>query len=64
MNAKNELIKIINLSNEDLVYDLLKYALENIKNKNGMSTNELLNASESSLSFWDNDIDDKVWNNA
>ena len=25
---------------------------------------DLLKASESSLSFWDNPIDDKVWNNA
>ena len=27
-------------------------------------TNDLLTASASSLDFWDNPIDDKVWNNA
>ncbi|MBV9851901.1 MAG: hypothetical protein JO250_19720 [Armatimonadetes bacterium] len=24
---------------------------------------DLLSASESSLSFWDNDMDDRIWNN-
>ena len=31
--------------------------------RNEDNFNDLLAASESSLDFWDNDIDDEVWNN-
>lgn len=61
--AKERLLKIIDEIPENEVKKILDFA-EFIKAKEEQSLSEdLTKASESSLDFWDNDIDDEVWNN-
>lgn len=61
--AKERLLKIINEIPDKEVDKILDFA-EFLKAKRDKSVSEdLTKASESSLDFWDNDIDDKVWNN-
>jgi Ca2+-binding EF-hand superfamily protein len=61
--AKERLLKIIDEIPEQEVNKILDFA-EFLKAKKEKSlTKDLTNASESSLDFWDNDIDDEVWNN-
>ena len=61
--AKERLLKIIDEIPENEVKKILDFA-EFIKAKEEKSLSEdLTKASESSLDFWDNDIDDEVWNN-
>jgi len=54
--------------NADLIYNHLKKLYPGVNGvkvvKNNNEFEDLLLASESSLGFWDNDIDDEVWNNA
>ena len=60
--AKERLLKIIDEIPENEVKKILDFA-EFIKAKKEKSLSEdLTKASESSLDFWDNDIDDEVWN--
>jgi spore cortex formation protein SpoVR/YcgB (stage V sporulation) len=60
--AKDRLLKIINEIPEQEVEKILDFA-EYLKAKKEKSLSEdLTKASESSLDFWDNDIDDGVWN--
>ena len=53
--------------NADLIYNHLKKIYPDVKEvkfiKNNNEFQDLLFASENSLSFWDNEIDDEVWNN-
>lgn len=61
--AKDRLLKIIDEIPEKEVDKILDFA-EFLKTKSDKSVSEdLTEASESSLDFWDNDIDDEVWNN-
>src|SRR5699024_6969288 len=61
--AKKRLLEIIDEIPEQEVDKILDFA-EYLKVKKDKSvTEDLTKASESSLSFWDNDIDDEVWNN-
>ncbi|MCG1028786.1 DUF2281 domain-containing protein [Virgibacillus halodenitrificans] len=61
--AKDRLLKIINEISEQEVDKILDFA-EYLKAKRDKRMSEdLTKASESSLDFWDNDIDDEVWNN-
>ncbi len=61
--AKERLLKIIDEIPEQEVDKILDFA-EYLKAKRDKSVSEdLTKASESSLDFWDNDIDDEVWNN-
>ncbi|SFE00031.1 Protein of unknown function [Lentibacillus persicus] len=61
--AKDRLLKIIGEIPEQEVDKILDFA-EYLKSKRDKSVSEdLTKASESSLGFWDNDIDDEVWNN-
>ncbi|GGN66954.1 MULTISPECIES: DUF2281 domain-containing protein [Oceanobacillus] len=61
--AKDRLLKIIDEIPEKDVDKILDFA-EFLKAKSDKSVSEdLTEASESSLDFWDNDIDDEVWNN-
>jgi len=61
--TKERLLKIIEEISESEVDQLLSFA-EQLKNKSYKELSEdLLKASETSLDFWDNDIDDEVWNN-
>ncbi|MCT2534723.1 DUF2281 domain-containing protein [Aquibacillus koreensis] len=60
--AKERLLKIIDEIPEREVVKILDFA-EYIKIKREKSLFEdLTKASESSLDFWNNDIDDEVWN--
>jgi len=60
--AKERLLKIIEEIPEQEVDKILDFA-EYIKAKKEKSlSKDLTKASESSLDFWDNDIDDEVWN--
>lgn len=60
--AKERLIKIIDEIPEHEVDKILDFA-EYLKAKKEKSLSEdLTKASESSLDFWDNEIDDEVWN--
>ena len=60
--AKERLLKIIDEIPEQEVDKILDFAeyLKAKKEKN--VSEELTKTSESSLDFWDNDIDDEVWN--
>jgi hypothetical protein len=61
--AKERLLKIIDEIPDNEVIKILDLA-EFLKAKKEKSLSEdLTKASESSLDFWDNDIDDEVWNN-
>ncbi|MFD1385815.1 DUF2281 domain-containing protein [Oceanobacillus sp. FSL W7-1293] len=61
--AKDRLLKIIDEIPEQEVDKILDFA-EFLKAKSDKSLSEdLAKPSESSLDFWDNDIDDEVWNN-
>lgn len=60
--AKERLLKIIDEIPEREVDKILDFA-EYLKTKEDKSVSEeLTKASESSIDFWDNDIDDEVWN--
>ena len=62
--AKDRLLKIIDEIPDNEVIKILDYA-ELLKAKKEKSlAKDLTKASESSLDFWENDIDDEVWNNA
>ncbi|WP_106495930.1 DUF2281 domain-containing protein [Lentibacillus sp. Marseille-P4043] len=61
--AKQRLLKIIEEIPEqevDKVLDFAEYL--KVKRENSLSK-DLKKTSESSLDFWNNDIDDEVWNN-
>lgn len=61
--AKERLLEIIDEIPDQEVDKILDFA-EYLKSKTDKSiTEDLSKASETSLSFWDNDIDDEVWNN-
>ncbi|GGM33968.1 hypothetical protein GCM10011351_19940 [Paraliobacillus quinghaiensis] len=60
--AKERLLKIIDEIPDQEVDKILDFA-EHLKIKREKRlTEDLTKASESSLDFWDNDIDDEVWN--
>ena len=62
--AQEKLFGIIdNLSDKDLseVIDFIEYL--KLKKENQLYK-DLQHVSESSMDFWDNDIDDEAWNNA
>ncbi|WP_462419833.1 DUF2281 domain-containing protein [Salinicoccus sp. Marseille-QA3877] len=61
--TKDKLLKIIDEIPEQEVDKILDFA-EYLKAKREENiSEELSKASESSLDFWDNDLDDEVWNN-
>ncbi|MBM7569952.1 DUF2281 domain-containing protein [Aquibacillus albus] len=60
--AKERLLKIIDEIPEQEVDKILDFA-EYLKAKKEKDlSKDLTKASESSLDFWDNDIDDEIWN--
>lgn len=60
--ARERLIKIINEISEVELAKVLDFA-EYIKDKEEKKTyKDFTKASESSLEFWNNDVDDDVWN--
>lgn len=63
MNAEKEkLLKIIDEIPESDLAKILDFARYLRDKKEKKLYNDLSKASESSLDFWDNDIDDGVWN--
>jgi hypothetical protein len=61
--AKERLLKIIEEIPDNEVIKILDF-VEYLKAKKEKNlTKDLTKASESSLDFWDNEIDDEVWNN-
>ncbi len=61
--AKERLLKIIDEIPEQEVAKILNFAEYLKAKKEKRLSEDLTKASESSLDFWDNDIDDEVWNN-
>jgi len=63
-DKKNLLIKLIDEIPESKIPEVIDFnhVLEK-NNKHDQEFKELMYASESSMGFWDNDIDDEVWNN-
>jgi hypothetical protein len=60
--AKERLLKIIDEIPEQEVDKILDFAeYLKAKKEKGLSK-DLTQASESSIDFWDNEIDDEVWN--
>lgn len=63
-SAKQILINLINEIPEINIPEVIDF-IGYLKVKNEMDTfKELENASNSSLDFWNNDLDDEVWNDA
>jgi len=62
--VRKDLLELINRVSEQEAIEILNFALflEMKRQKNEFKNLEV--ASQSSLAFWDNDIDDEVWNNA
>lgn len=60
--TKEYILKLIDEFPEKDLPEILNY-IEYIKTKkSNLDHLDLQNASESSISFWDNEIDDEVWN--
>jgi len=61
--SKSILLKLIDDIPENQIQEVIDFVLF-LKNKqNNQVFKDLLSASESSIDFWNNDIDDDVWNN-
>ena len=62
--ARKILINLIEEIPEDNIPEVIDF-IGYLKIKNELEVlRELENASSSSMEFWNNDIDDEVWNNA
>jgi len=62
-NVKKKLIKLIEEMSEKEVVEVIDFVgYLRLKREKAVIT-DLEKASESSLGFWDNEIDDEVWNN-
>lgn len=60
--AKERLLKIIDKFPDQEIDKILDFAEYLEAKKEKRLSDDLTKASESSLDFWDNDIDDEVWN--
>lgn len=64
MNAgKSILIKLIDEIPESQIPEVIDFIMFLKIKKDKQIFKDLICASESSIDFWDNDIDDEVWNN-
>lgn len=64
MNAgKSILLKLIDEIPESQIREVIDFILFLKNKKDNQVFIDLMSASESSIDFWDNDIDDEVWNN-
>lgn len=62
--AKKILLKLIDEIPENQISDVIDF-IGYLRVKNEMDIfKDLQEASNSSIDFWDNEIDDEVWNNA
>jgi len=64
-NNKNLLIKLIDEIPESKIPEVIDsiMPLKKSNSKHDQEFKELMYASESSMDFWDNGIDDEIWNN-
>jgi len=62
-DKKNLLIKLIDEIPESKIPEVIDFIMSLKSNKHDQEFKELMYASESSMGFWDNGIDDEVWNN-
>jgi hypothetical protein len=62
-SAKIIMHRIIDEIPESQLAPLFEYAVHIKQKSESHSFDDLLEASRSSMSFWENDIDDEVWNN-
>lgn len=60
--AKERLLKLIEHISEQEVEKILEFVEYLKASKDKSLTKDLTKTSESSLDFWDNDLDDEVWN--
>ena len=61
--AKSKLIKLIEEMPDNQVSEVIDFVSYLKLKREKELFKELENASQSSMEFWDNDIDDEVWNN-
>lgn len=61
--AKKILYKLIEEIPESQIPEVIDYISFLKSKKNRETFQDLTSADESSIEFWDNDIDDTVWNN-
>ncbi|MEJ8764745.1 DUF2281 domain-containing protein [Oceanobacillus sp. HCA-5259] len=61
--ARERLLKIIEKIPDQEVDEILDFAEYLAAKQEKRVSDDLTKASESSLDFWDNDIDGEVWNN-
>ncbi len=60
--VKDYLYKLIEKTPTEELPDILDFVIYINRKKDKNRFKDLENASNSSTDFWDNDIDDKVWN--
>lgn len=60
---KSYLIKLISEIPDSIIPEIIDFVLFLKRKEEKQIYRDLLEASESSLKFWDNPIDDEVWNN-
>lgn len=61
--GKSILIKLIDEIPESQIPEIIDFIVFLKNKKNNEVFKDLLSVSESSIDFWDNDIDNEVWNN-
>lgn len=61
--AKKILFKLIDEIPENQIPEIIDFIRYLKSKKDNEAFKDLLSASESSIEFWNNDIDDEVWNN-
>ena len=62
-NAKKILLKLIDEIPESRIHEVIDFISFLKAKKENQVFKDLELASESSMDFWNNDIDDEVWNN-
>lgn len=62
--ARKDLLELVHRISETEAKEILDFALFLEMKRNTKDFKDLEIASQTSCEFWDNDIDDEVWNNA
>ena len=63
-SVKDKLHQIVESMPENDVLELIEYVGFMKRKRQQLAFKDLVSASETSLSFWDNELDDEVWNDA
>ncbi|ANB60418.1 DUF2281 domain-containing protein [Anoxybacteroides amylolyticum] len=61
-NAKEKLIELIKEMSEGEIEKVLDFVEYLMKKQEKQLVHDLSKASETSIDFWNNDVDDEVWN--